>query len=55
MKETNRKQGKQRKMKENQWKMKGKPIQTEKQKKSPKKNKKKFPKKIRTLFLYEKR
>ena len=39
-----RKQWKERKMKENQWNMKGKPIQTEKQKKFPKK-KQKNPKK----------
>ena len=38
-------------MKENQWKMKGKPIQTEKQKKIQKKTKK-IPKKIRTLFTF---
>ena len=38
-------------MKENQWKMKGKPIQTEKQKKSQTKNKK-IPKKIRTHEMY---
>ena len=38
-------------MKENQWKMKGKPIQTEKQKKIPKKNKKN-PEKNPHPFLF---